>query len=177
MLVRYDDGKQQLVTVAIQARIWQRYQDESAPQQITRKPISDADSLDIQPVIDLVRDVLASLRSYPYPEDIIDQLCLAIEANPQWQDRYDNLVEHYSSKGKHGKLTVNSNVGWYTRDETGLVNLGTKGTAKSSLITSFSRLGIRIFPEKNDRIRWKRTLGVRGNRGRRYPCRLRREIG
>jgi hypothetical protein len=53
MLIRYDDGKQQLVTVAIQARIWQRYQDESAPPP-PRKPIPQAESLDIQPVIDLV---------------------------------------------------------------------------------------------------------------------------
>jgi hypothetical protein len=147
MLVRYDDGKQQLVTVAIQARIWQRYQDESAPPPL-RKPISDADSLDIQPVIDLVRDVLASMRSYPFPEDIIDQLCLAIENDRDWRERYDSLVEHYSSKGKDGKLTVNSNIGWYTRDITGLANLGTRGTAKSSLITSYSRLGYQELPRK-----------------------------
>lgn len=148
MLVRYDDGKQQLVTVAIQARIWQRYQDESAPPPVARKPIPDGDSLDIQPVIDLVSDVLASMRSYPYPEDIIDQVCLAIEDDPDWQNRYDSLVDHYSSKGKHGKLTVNLNIGWYTRDITGLVNLGTRGTAKSGLIASYSRLG---YPKLDDK--------------------------
>jgi hypothetical protein len=86
------------------------------------------------------------MRSYPYPEDIIDQVCLAIEANPDWWNRYDNLVEHYSSKGKDGKLTVNTNIGWYTRDETGLVNLSTRGTAESSLITSYSRLGYQEHP-------------------------------
>lgn len=60
MVVRYDDGNQQIVSVAIQTRIWQRLQDESEPPPVTRKPIPDGDSLDTQPVCDLVQLVLYS---------------------------------------------------------------------------------------------------------------------
>lgn len=80
MLVRYEDGKQVLLNVAIQTRIWRRIQDETAPPPVARKPISDADSLDTQPVCELVQAVLDSRFRRPYPEDVIDRVCLEIRA-------------------------------------------------------------------------------------------------
>ena len=73
---------------------------------------------------------------------------LAIEANPAWRARYENLVLHYSSGGKDGKSTVNTNIGYYTADLAGMVNIGEGKTARSSLIQSYSRLGYAKVPGK-----------------------------
>jgi hypothetical protein len=90
-----------------------------------------------------VQTVLASM-SAPYPEDITDRVCLAIEGNPAWLRRYEHLVEHFSSMGKDGKSTVNTNIGYYTKELTGMVNISEGNVAKSSLIQSYSKLG---YPE------------------------------
>jgi hypothetical protein len=60
--------------------------------------------------------------------------------------RYYNLVDHFSSQGKNGKLTVNSSIGWFTKEITGMVNLGQVDTKKSKLIQSYSRLGYEGLP-------------------------------
>lgn len=143
MRIRYDSGQEQMVTIAHQARIWQSIQDEFAPPPPApgRFP-SDDEGLDTQPVGDLVHTVLRAKFTYPYPEDITDQLCLAIENNPDWLARYDNLVMHFSSGGKLGKLTVNSSIGRYTKKLTGMETLidVLPVPARSKLIGNYSRL-------------------------------------
>ena len=46
-----------------------------------------------------------------------------------------------SSRGQDGKLTVNSSIGWFTKELTGMVNLGVESKVRSKLIQSYSRLG------------------------------------
>jgi hypothetical protein len=139
MTIQFDDGTRHSVTVSIQARIWQRIQDETAKPPKAKK--SSYKSEAIQPVIDLLTEVLSANFSAPYPEDITDQVCMAIEANPTWLDRYDVLVKEFESKGQSGEATVNQAIGFHTKDLTGMVTLQSGVKAKSSLIQTYSRLG------------------------------------
>jgi hypothetical protein len=132
MRTRYYNGSEQTVKIEIQARIWQGILDEEMPP-ILPGP-SDDDSLDTAPVRELVHEVLQARFKYPYPGDITDQVCRAIESNPEWLGYYKSLVEHFSSQGKNGRLTVNSTIGLYTKELTGMVNMQEELPAKSSLI-------------------------------------------
>ena len=75
-------------------------------------------------VCDLVQAVLDSKFSVSHPEDITDRVCLEIENDPDWLSEYHSLVEHFGSKGKNGLLTVNSSIGWFTKDLTGMKTTG-----------------------------------------------------
>ena len=87
-------------------------------------------------VCELVQEVLdEKFKKQSYPENITDQVCLAIEGNSAWRNRYNHLVESYS------KLTVNSQIGRSTRQITGLRNSGMSAKATSSLIKTYTRLG------------------------------------
>lgn len=137
MRVRYSDGSEQELTISTQTRIWENIQAEIVPP--SRSFGHDADSLDTYPIQELVQIVLNTI-SKPYSEDLIDEVCLAIESNPEWLSRYYHLVEHFSSHGKNGRLTVNSSIGWYTKDLTGLATLSFPHKAKSKLIGSYTKL-------------------------------------
>jgi hypothetical protein len=76
----------------------------------------------------------------PHSEDIIDEVCLEIEKDADWLSRYHNLLEHFSSHGKNGRLTVNSSIGWYTKDLTGMASLSFPHKANSKLIGSYTKL-------------------------------------
>jgi hypothetical protein len=90
----------------------------------------------LTPVSDLVQEVLEEkFKKQSYPENITDQVCLAIEENSAWHNRYKRLVESYS------KWSVNSQIGRSTLQLTGLKNLGLRATATSSLIKTYTRLG------------------------------------
>ncbi len=141
ILVRYDDGTDQWLRMDIQARIWGRIQDQTSPRPLPPRQFTDDEGLDTQPIGELVQTVIMTNFSFPYPEDITLKVCQAIEKNPDWLGRYHNLVEHFSSHGKNGKLTVNSSIGWYTKEITGMVNLGQVDTDESGLIQSYSKLG------------------------------------
>jgi hypothetical protein len=87
-------------------------------------------------VKELVQEVLdEKFKKQVYPENITDQVCLAIEKNSTWRKRYDYLVESYS------KLIVNSQIGRSTLQLTGLKNLGLHAIATSALIRTYTRLG------------------------------------
>lgn len=64
-------------------------------------------------------------------------MCLSIQNNSTWLSTYNQLI------GIHGKHTLNSNIGRYVREGTGLHNLGTRRKAESSLIKTYSELGRR----------------------------------
>jgi hypothetical protein len=85
-------------------------------------------------VSELVQEVLGNI-SQPYPENITDQVCLAIQGNDAWHNRYERLVKDY------GKFSVNSTIGRSTRQITGLRNLGLSAKATSKLIKTYTRLG------------------------------------
>ena len=81
----------------------------------------------------LVRDVLATF-SEPYGEDVIEDVCIAIEANPHWRQQYDQLVESLSL------YTVNNWIGRYTAIATGLQSITQVKAKRTHLIGSYSKL-------------------------------------
>jgi hypothetical protein len=90
----------------------------------------------LTPVSELVQEVLdEKFKKQSYPDNITDQVCLAIEENSAWHNRYKHLVE------SHSKWSVNSQIGRSTLQLTGLKNLGLRATATSSLIKTYTRLG------------------------------------
>lgn len=142
MTVRYDSGSEARLKVAVQTRIWQRFQDEEESERIrfARGDVLD-ESLDTAPVKELVRRVMRARFSPPYSGDITDQVCQAIEADEGWLKEYWSLVDHFSSGGKNGRLTVNSSIGWWTKELTGMATVEFPVKARSKLIRSYSRLG------------------------------------
>lgn len=85
-------------------------------------------------VSDLVARVLSTIQR-PYPRDITDQVCQAIEGNRAWLAIYNDLV------AEGGRQTVNSTIGRMTLQHTGLENLGVRQVARSSLIKTYTELG------------------------------------
>lgn len=139
MTVQYEDGNRQTIGVMLQARIWANIQMEEAPPPAPTRYLHEDGGLDTQPIMALVTRVLATI-SRPYPADIIDQVCLAVEHNPDWRREYESLVEHFSSQGKDGKLTVNSQIGVYVRDLSGMLTVKAGNVSQSTLIQSYSSL-------------------------------------
>jgi hypothetical protein len=83
----------------------------------------------------LVQDVLATF-SESYGEDIILDVCLAIENAPNWTRRYKDLSDELSD------WVVNNWIGKYVRAETGLETLRVvSAKGKSGLIKSYTKLG------------------------------------
>jgi hypothetical protein len=83
----------------------------------------------------LVHDVLAIFPK-PYGEDIILDVCMAIEHNPEWRRRYDELCDDLRD------AVVSAGISQYVKEESGLSNLrevSTKG--KSHLIRTYTKLG------------------------------------
>ena len=83
----------------------------------------------------LVQDVLAIFPK-PYGEDIILDVCMAIEHNPEWRRRYDGLCDDLRD------AVVNAEISQTVKDETGLADLrqvSTKG--KSHILKSYMKLG------------------------------------
>ena len=70
----------------------------------------------------------------PYPPDIIDRVCQAIQANPAWLRMYQEVV---AEKGRHA---VNSTIGRTVLQRTGLSNSGIRREARCSLIDTYTEL-------------------------------------
>lgn len=88
-----------------------------------------------QGVKSLVHDVLAIFPK-PYDEDIILDVCMAIEHNPVWRRRYDELCDDLRDS------VVNPLIGQLVKDETGMISLhevSTKG--KSHILRAYTKLG------------------------------------
>ncbi len=148
MTILYDNGRVQTVSIPMQARIWANIQiDETPTKPKSARVDKDDEGLDSWPIKELVQDVLHTFHS-PHPTDVIDQVFLAIENNSAWLERYEHLVVHYSGQGKYGKMTVNSMIGRFTKDLTGMVTLKAENVASSSLVKSYSTLGYEEYERK-----------------------------
>ena len=140
MTILYENGRVQTVSIPMQARIWENIQlDVNSPKSKSSSVNFAEEGLDSWPIKQLVQDVLDTFIA-PHPNDVLDRVFLASEGNPGWLTRYHQLIEHFGSQGKNGKLTVNSSIGWYTKDLTGMVTLDTGNSANSTLVGSYSTL-------------------------------------
>ena len=86
-------------------------------------------------VKNLVRDVLAIFPK-PYGEDIILDVCMAIEHNLEWRRSYDELYDALRD------VVVTPLIGQLIKEETGLVSLreiSTKG--KSHILRELYEAG------------------------------------
>lgn len=81
----------------------------------------------------LVRDVLQRVPK-PYGEDVIQDVFVEIEGDPEWHGRYDELVDELTP------LVVNSSVGRYTKNLTGFETLREVYTRRTSLSKNYSKL-------------------------------------
>lgn len=143
MDIRYEDGAEDSVSIGVQARIWENMAaDEADPLGLSasrQSRAADAEGRDGWPIGELVQSVLKGF-SAPYPENIIDEVCLAIEKNPGWMRRYEALVAEYSKGGRDGKATVNTGIGRYTKEMTQMVTVMAGNEAKSGLLKTYSTL-------------------------------------
>ena len=83
----------------------------------------------------LVQEVLAIMPK-PYGEDVILDVCMAIEHNPDWRRRYDQLCDELRD------TVVNPAISQYIKEETGLSVLrevSTKGMSHS--LRKYAKLG------------------------------------
>ena len=85
-------------------------------------------------VSDLVARALATIER-PYPDDVTDRVCQAIEQNPIWLAIYDDLVAE-SSPG-----VVNSAIGRRDAQAQRTWSLSAFTAATSTLIKTYTELG------------------------------------
>ena len=81
----------------------------------------------------LVQDVLETF-SEPYGEDVIEDVCVAIEDHPEWMQRYRELSDELRS------WVVNNWIGQYTKQLTGLQTVREVSARRSKIITSYTKL-------------------------------------
>src|SRR6266498_4502125 len=83
----------------------------------------------------LVQDILAAKFSELYDEDIILNIFKAIEDNPEWRRRYDELSDDLRD------WVVNNWIGKYVKEITGLYSLReVSAKGKSNIITAYTKL-------------------------------------
>ena len=90
--------------------------------------------LKTQGVHDLVVLTLRRFSS-PYNTDIIEDVFLAIEGDHYLMKRYSQLA------GELRAWVVNNWIGIYTKQETGMNSIRQVDAKRSSLITSYTKLG------------------------------------
>ncbi len=133
IVIRYLDGPIIKSSVALQARIWEQLQEGDEGEFDYKDDADSGESRKTEDIRLFVEQVLQTLEK-PWPPDITDRICLAIEQKPDWLSYYKKLVEEF------GELTVNSGIGYYVRELTGMGNTGHMATSKSQLIKSYSVL-------------------------------------
>jgi hypothetical protein len=138
MIIRYGDGRLVRVPIDVQARIWARIQEEEefGAEDVDIDAGPESESRKTDDVRDLVARVLHTLPQ-PWPPDITDQVCLAIERRAEWLAEYKGLVKEL------GVWTMNTSLGAHVKDLTNMENSGHMATSKSHLIASYSVLATR----------------------------------
>lgn len=86
-----------------------------------------------QGVQDIVHDALASIPT-PYSPDVIEDVALAIEADSNLQNRYDNLCLTLR------KRVVNNWIGQYTKASVNMKSIAQGDAHRSTIIGSYTRL-------------------------------------
>lgn len=86
-----------------------------------------------QGVRDLVSDVLRTLPE-PYGEDVIEDVCIAIDSNPAWRRRYDELARTLR------EWVVNNWIGMYVRDIAAMKALRQVTAKRTRLVKSYRKL-------------------------------------
>lgn len=84
-------------------------------------------------VLELVEQVLRTFPK-PYSEDVIEDVCVAIEKRAMWLARYERLVRDL------GKDTVNQWIGQYTKQITNMDTVLEVDAKRSKLIDSYTKL-------------------------------------
>jgi hypothetical protein len=84
-------------------------------------------------VYELVKEILQTI-SKPYGENIIEDVCLAIENRPPWHLRYNDLVNELS------RDVVNNWIGRYTKDITGMKTVLVVAAKRSKIIKAYTKL-------------------------------------
>ncbi len=135
MIIRYKDGQLVRVPVDMQVRIWERIQeeDEFGAEDVDIDDGGEGESRKTDDVRDLVARVLRTIPQ-PWPADVTDQVCLAIERRSDWLAEYNRLVKEL------GVWSVNTSLGAHVKDLTNMENSGHIATSKSKLIKSYSLL-------------------------------------
>ena len=136
MTMRFTDGRTVRSAVDLQARIWERIREEEDFGAVDVE-IGDEAYGSEERKTEEVRDLVArALRTIPqpWPPDVTDQVCLAIERRADWLAEYKRLVADL------GELSVNSSIGAHAKDLTNMENTGRTATAKSRLIKGYSIL-------------------------------------
>jgi hypothetical protein len=82
----------------------------------------------------LVQDVLRTFAE-PHGEDIIRDVCFAIETTADWHRRYDVLKDELTDD------VANNRIGKYTKELTGLNSLRQVSVKGKHIITSYTKLG------------------------------------
>jgi hypothetical protein len=91
----------------------------------------------------LVDEVLQANFAPPYPPDITDRVCLAIEANPDWLARYRMAAAELGDSGHTAEWKVNNAIGWWVKELGGMVTVKRNVKASNGLTKVYSRLGYR----------------------------------
>lgn len=71
----------------------------------------------------------------PYGPDVVDQVFLAIENNPEWLAIYNDLVH------AHGKGEVDNSITYNIMGQAGLKSLDRREKSRSQLIETYAELG------------------------------------
>ena len=144
LTARFDDGREQKLSLKRQWHIWQNILDDelaAARRSDFNKDDFNADErLVTWPVRQLVAEIMRARFAPPYAPDIIDQVCLAIEGNPDWLRHYHGLAAELGDGGHSAAWKVNNAIGWWTKDLAGMVTVKAGVPATSGLIKSYSRL-------------------------------------
>lgn len=84
-------------------------------------------------VRDLVSEVLRTLPR-PYGEDISEDVCIAIESNPAWRRRYNELARDLRY------WVVNNWIGQYVSDIAAMKSLRQVPAKRTGLVKSYRKL-------------------------------------
>ena len=137
MKIRYADGRVIDSDVASQSRIYERMQEEEGDTSVEVKTkdaaVSSSESRNTDEIRDFVDEILGELRQ-PWGSNVIDRVFSNIESRRDRLSHYEKLVVDF------GKPLVNSRVGIYVKQITGMENTGRTGIPKSGLISSYTIL-------------------------------------
>jgi hypothetical protein len=84
-------------------------------------------------VYDLVRDAIQTVPT-PYTEDVIEDVCVAIEGDPQFMKRYNALVASL------GKMVTNNAIGTHAKALSGMQTVKQVPATRAKIIGSYTKL-------------------------------------